>query len=376
MFKNMIYLNSYPFNSSYIRGENFKNVEMKEFLSQDFYGNKIENWLISFGILIGGIIVAKICYWIIGKYVKKLTEKTKSKLDDLLIDKLEEPVVYGIGILGFFWGFQRLHFGQGVDNFFEHVFTIVFTLNITWLIVRTVDAIVEEYIMPFVERSDSDLDDQLMPLIRKVFKLILWCLGIIIGLNNAGFDVAALIAGLGIGGLALALAAQDTVKNIFGGIMVYLDKPFRIGDRIVISGFDGIVEEIGIRSTRIRTLEGRLITIPNGQFSESPIENISREPARKIVLNLGLVYETSPEQMQQALDILKQIALDNQSVTNEPLVSFNNWGASSIGVMLVYFIEPGQDILQTQTNINLEILKQFNAAGLVFAYPTQTIYRK
>jgi MscS family membrane protein len=349
---------------------------MNEFLSQEFYGNKIENWLISFGILIGGIIVAKITYWIIGKYIKRITEKTASKLDDLLIDKLEEPVVYAIGILGFYWGFHRLHFGEGVDKFFEHVFTIVFTLNVTWLIVRTVDAIVEEYVMPFVERSESDLDDQLMPLLRKVFKLILWCMGIIIGLNNAGFDVAALIAGLGIGGLALALAAQDTVKNIFGGIMVYLDKPFKIGDRIVISGHEGFVEEIGIRSTRIRTLEGRQITIPNAQFSESPIENVSREPARKVVVNLGLTYQTSPEKMEKAMAILEEIASNNESVGEEVMVSFNSWGASALGISFVYFIQPGKDILITQTEVNLEILKRFNAEGLDFAYPTQTIYRK
>ena len=349
---------------------------MNDFLNQNFYGNKIENWLISFGILIGGIVVAKITYWIIGKYVKRLTAKTKSKLDDLLIDKLEEPVVYAIGILGFYWGFHRLHFGEGVDKFFEHVFTIVFTLNVTWLIVRTADAIIEEYIMPFVERSESDLDDQLMPLLRKVFKVIIWCMGIIIGLNNAGFDVAALIAGLGIGGLALALAAQDTVKNIFGGIMVYLDKPFKIGDRIVISGHEGFVEEIGIRSTRIRTLEGRQITIPNAQFSESPIENVSREPSRKIALNLGLTYETSPEKMEKAMTILREIASGNESVGEEVLVSFNSWGASALGISFIYFIQPGKDILITQTEVNLEILKRFNAEGLDFAYPTQTIYRK
>ncbi len=349
---------------------------MKEFLAKNFYGNTVENWLISFGILIGAIIIAKICYWAIGKYLKKLTEKTSSKLDDLLIDKLEEPVVYAIGILGFFWGFERLTFGAGVDSFFKHMFTLIFTLNITWLIVRTVDALVEEYVVPLVEKSESDLDDQLMPLIRKLFKAILWSLGIIIGLNNAGFDVAALIAGLGIGGLALALAAQDTVKNIFGGIMVYLDKPFKISDRIIISGHDGFVEEVGIRSTRIRTLEGRQITIPNAQFSESPIENITREPSRKIVLNLGLTYETNPEKMELAMNLLKQIAGEHPSTTEDILVSFNSWGDFSLGILFIYYIKPEGDILQTQTDINMAILRKFNAEGLDFAYPTQTIFRK
>lgn len=349
---------------------------MNDFLTQSFYGNTVKNWLISFGILLGAIIIAKICYWAIGKYLKRLTEKTASKLDDLLIDKLEEPVVYAIGIIGFYWGFHRLTFGEGVDKFFSHTFTVVFTLNITWLVVRTIDALVQEYIVPLVERSESDLDDQLMPLVRKIFKVILWTMGIIIGLNNAGFDVAALIAGLGIGGLALALAAQDTVKNIFGGIMVYLDKPFKVSDRIVIDGYDGFVEEVGVRSTRIRTLDGRQITIPNAHFSENPIENVTREPSRKITVQLGLTYSTTPEEIQKGLKILKEIASAHPGTAEDVLVTFNNWGDFALGIQLIYFILPGADILDTQTEINIAILRRFNEAGLEFAFPTQTIYSK
>ncbi len=349
---------------------------MKEFLAKQFYGNTIENWLISCGILLGAIIIGKILYWAIGKYVKKLTARTKTDLDDLLVDKLEEPVVYGLVILGFYWGFQRLQFGAGVDNFFSHLFIVVFTLNVTWLFVRTIDALIEEYVVPLVNKSESDLDDQLLPVLRKTIKALFWALGMIIGLNNAGFDVAALIAGLGIGGLALALAAQDTVKNIFGGIMVFIDKPFKMKDRIQINGMDGIVEEIGVRSTRLRTLEGRLITIPNAQFSDNPVENVSAEPSRKIVTNLGLTYETTPDKMEQAMQILKDIVKANPKVEDDALVSFNAWGDFAMGIMLIYFIKSPDDILGAQTEINMAILRQFNEAGLDFAYPTQMIYKK
>ena len=349
---------------------------MMEFLNQSFYGNTISSWAISLGIVVGAIIVAKICYWAIGKYVKKITAKTKSNLDDLLVDKLEEPIVYAIGILGFYWGFQRLTFGENIDTFFAHIFTFIFTLNVTWLIVRTIDAIIVEYLTPMVSKSESDLDDQLLPLLRKLFKIILWALGIVIGLNNVGFDVGAVIAGLGIGGLALALAAQDTVKNIFGGIMVYVDKPFKVGDRIQIHGYDGFVEEVGIRSTRLRTLEGRLVTLPNAHFSDEAVENVTLEPSRKVVVNLGLTYETSPEKMELAINILKEISAGNPDLEENHLVSFNNWGDFSMGIMYIYFIKPTSDILQTQTDINMAILKRFNAEGLDFAYPTQMIYKK
>ncbi len=349
---------------------------MTDFLNKTFYGNTIQNWAISFAIVLGGIIIAKILYWAIGKYIKKLTAKTKTNIDDILIDEFEEPVLYGIGLVGFYWGFNRLHFGEGIDNFFAHVFIILITLNVTWFIARLLDSLIVEYIVPLVEKSESDLDDQLLPVIRKVLKVIIWIMGIIIGLNNAGFDVGALLAGLGIGGLAFAFAAQDTIKNIFGGIMVFLDKPFKMKDRIKINGWDGTVEEIGIRSTRLRTLEGRLVTIPNGQFSDHAVENVTLEPTRKVVLNLGLTYDTTPEGMEKAMNLLKGISKNHTGTEDKVLISFNNWGDFSMGILFIYYIKKDADILETQSEVNLEILKRFNAEGLEFAFPTQTIYRK
>ena len=349
---------------------------MKEFLNKDFYGNTIQDWAISFGIILAALIIGKILYWVIGKFVKKAAAKTKSGLDDLLVDKLEEPVVYGLIIIGFYWGFQRLSFGEGIDNFFNHIFIIIIALNVTWLFVRVVDSLIEEYVVPIVSKSESDLDDQLMPVIRKTIKATLWALGLIIGLNNAGFDVAALIAGLGIGGLALALAAQDTVKNIFGGLMVFVDKPFKITDRIKVNGWDGTVEEIGVRSTRIRTLEGRLVTMPNGQFSDNAVENVTLEPSRKVVINLGLTYETSPDNMEKAIQMLKDIASNNDNIEKDVLVAFNTWGDFAMGILFIYYIKSQGDILEVQTEMNMQILRQFNDAGLEFAYPTQTIYKK
>ncbi len=350
---------------------------MGEFLTKEFYGNNIQNWLISFGIILGAIIIAKILYWFIGKFVKKLAKKTKTSLDDILVDQLEEPVVYGVGMIGFYWAVHRLEFGERVDVFFDHLFIIIITLNITWFFARIIDSLIAEYIVPFVEKSESDLDDQLLPVIRKTVKTGIWVMGIVIGLNNAGFDVAALIAGLGIGGLALAFAAQDTIKNIFGGIMVFLDKPFKMKDRIKINGWDGEVEEIGVRSTRLRTLEGRLVTIPNGQFSDHAIENVTLEPSRKVKISLGLTYETTPDQMERAMELLKEIAISNPNVEDKDIfISFNSWGDFSMGILFIYFMKKDMDIFTTQSEMNMEILKRFNGEGLEFAYPTSVVYKK
>ena len=158
--------------------------------------------------------------------------------------------------------------------------------------------------------------------------------------------------------------------------MVFIDKPFRMKDRIKVNGWDGEVEEIGIRSTRLRTLEGRLVTIPNGQFSDNAVENVTMEPTRKVKINLGLTYETSPDKMEKAIEFLEEIAKENKNLEEDILVTFNSWGDFAMGIMFIYYIKRESDIFTTQTEINMAILKKFNNEGLDFAYPTQTIYRK
>ncbi|UKN01259.1 mechanosensitive ion channel family protein [Paracrocinitomix mangrovi] len=396
------------------------------FWEKYYYGNTILDYAICLGIILGAIIVAKILYWVSSNIIKKLTAKTKTNLDDIIVDKVEEPVMFGLVIGASWWAINRLNFvkskltidryteiytsNYGVppseehleqvtqidktveavggiaqpfieypywENFVHHLFGFLVVVNVTWLIVRLLDALIEEYVVPLAEKTKSDLDDQLLPLFRKGMKVIIWALGIIIGLNNAGYDVGAIIAGLGIGGLAFALAAQDTVKNFFGGIMIFADKPFQIGDRIVIGGIEGVVEEIGIRSTRIKTLAGRQVTVPNSKFSDDAVENVDREPNRKVILNLGLTYDMNADQMQRGIDILKEIAAENKENLEEDIsVGFNAFGDFSLGIIFIYYIKKGADILQTQTDINMMILKRFADEGLDMAFPTQTIYHQ
>lgn len=347
---------------------------MNEFLTKTFYHNTIQQWAISFLFIFGAVIVAKIVYWAFGNIVKKATEKTKSRLDDIIVDMIEEPIVFGITILGIFIGMERLTFPHGFDTFLNKIYHVLVAINVTWLIARTIDALIKEYIAPWVDKSDKNLDNQLLPVIRKGLKIIIWSLGIIVALNNAGYDVGALIAGLGIGGLAFAMAAKDTVSNFFGGVTVFTDKPFKLGDRIKINGFDGTIVDIGVRSTRLKTLDNRIVTIPNAKFTDSFIENVTSEPNRKVVLNLGLTYDTPPDKMKLALEILKEINQENASTEEEALVMFNSFGDFSLGIWFAYYIKSGESILQTQTDMNLAILKKFNENGLEFAFPTQTLY--
>ena len=347
-----------------------------EFLNQEFYGNSLYNWLISLGILIGSFILVKILYWIFSNVFKRITSKTKTNIDDVLLDKLEKPLTYLVLIGGYWIAIHFLKFNDTISSVLENVAYLALVLDLTTIFSRIFDALVSEVIMPLSEKSESSFDNQLIPVIQKGVRSIIWVLGIIIGLDNIGFDITAMIAGLGIGGLALALAAQDSVKNIFAGIMIFLDKPFRLNDRIQINGHDGSVEEVGLRSTRIRTLEGRIVTIPNCTFTDNSVINVTSQPALKVKLNLGLTYDTNEEQMQNAINILEEIVKDQPQIKDDFAAGFNGFGDFSLNILFIYYVKPEGHWLDTQTLVNKEILRRFNKEGLEFAFPTQTIYKK
>ena len=199
---------------------------MPDFLTQTFYGNTINQWLLSFGIIIGAMLVGKTLYWLFANVLRRLTKKTSTKLDDIILDMIEEPIVLAATIFGVWLGLERLTFAGDVETWLGYAMQGVIILSVTWLAARLVDSLIREYLVPLAEKSENDLDDQLLPILQRSVKMAIWALGIIVALNNAGYDVGALIAGLGIGGLALAMAARDTVSNVFGGFTIFTDRPF------------------------------------------------------------------------------------------------------------------------------------------------------
>lgn len=351
---------------------------MTELLEQTYYHNTVLDWLKAAAIIIGALLLAKALYWFFNITVKKLTSKTESKLDDILVDKVEEPVVFAVAIYGIWLGLNSLHFpdDQVVHTWIERAYYILIVFNITWLFARLIDAIIEEYLVPFVENSEGSLDDQLLPILRKGIRFTIWCVGIIVGLDNAGYDVTTILAGLGIGGLAFALAAQDTVKNFIGGVTIFIDKPFKINQRVQVAEFDGTVREIGIRSTRIETLDGRIVTIPNAEIANKGICNVSSEPNRKVVNTIGLTYDTTHEQMVVAMDTLKSMPTLVEGIEENVIVNFAEFGSYSMNITFIFYIKSGSDIPTVQSEVNLKTLEKFNSLGLEFAFPTQTIYTK
>lgn len=341
---------------------------MREILDLTWHGNTTGEWGISLSVILGAILVSRLLHWFFKTQIRKLTARTKSNLDDLIIDTVEEPVLMGVVVVGIYWGLERLHMSEAAQLWVNRLYHVLIVINVTWFFARFADALIRQYLAPLAERSDNSLDDHIVPIIRRGVKLGIWIMGIVVAMDNAGYDVGAVLAGLGIGGVAMALAAKDFVANIFGGITVYADKPFKVGDRIQVGGYDGNVTDIGLRSTKIRTAAGRMVTIPNFKFTDSFVENISVEPTRRIEIGLGLVHDTSAAKMERAVDVLGEIVKNKANVLDaEYYASFSKWNEASLGITFIYFIKSGNNFWKVQDEVNREILSRFNSEGLIFA---------
>ncbi len=344
--------------------------------TQQFYNNSVGQWVTAFSIALGAWVMGKLLYWGSATMLRRLAARTTTQLDDILITTLRGPLVVLITIFGFYLGYTQLDVPPRVELWADRAFKVGLALALTWLIARLLDTMVQEYLLPKASRNETVMvDAQLVPVVRSSIKVLVWVLGLVMALNNGGYDVGALLAGIGIGGLALAMAAKDTVANIFGGITVFADKPFRVGDRIRIQDHDGVVIEVGIRSTRLRTMEGPVVVVPNHKFTDSMVENVSEELSRRVRHELGLIYETPPAKLEEAVQILEQVVNDHQDVLEaERLVSFIAFKEYSLNILFIYYIQKEADIFRTQTRIHMDVMRRFAAAGLEFAYPTQTEY--
>ncbi len=228
-------------------------------------------------------------------------------------------------------------------------------------------------------KGNNPTNKMLAPLIKQIFRIFVIALVLAyIYQTITQKPITPILASLGIAGAAIALAAQDTFKNFFGSFVLAGDKPFEIGERIVVEGHDGVVDSIGMRSTRIRTLDDHLVTIPNGHLANINIQNIGKRNFIKRVFNISLTYDTTPEKMQEALQILNQLFENHEGMNSDfpPRIYFNEFAASSLDIMIIYWYHPADywAYLDFSQKINIEILNRFNKAKLNFAFPTQTIH--
>lgn len=341
-------------------------------LGQKLLGETFENWGISFLILLGTVVIAKLVSIIYKKVITPIVQKTKNKLDDAIFNALESPLKFSIALIGLWIAIHNIstsvHYSSKIDN----AYRILIILNITWFVARLCSNLISIY---WTSASSTGRINRISPIINRTILVVIWIVGLFTALSNIGVNISAMLGTLGIGGIAFALAAQDTIKNIFGAFTILTDKPFSIGDTVRVDGHEGTIIDIGIRSTKMRNHDKRIITFPNYKMADTSVVNISAEPMRRIVMKLGLTYDTTPEQMTRAITILKEIPTKVKHVSpNDLAADFTDFADSALIITFIYFIEKRGSVSTVKSNVNMEILKAFNQAGLAFAFPTQTIY--
>lgn len=342
-------------------------------LDYELWGNTLETWGISILIILGAFVIMKLFSLFSKKVLKPLVTRSSNHLDDVIYYALESPIKFAIMLLGIWIAVHRLVYPENFVKIVDHAYRILIVLNITWVFARLFSGLLQIY---WGKRPDGQIN-KMMPIIKRTILVVVWIIGIVMALSNIGVNISALLGTLGIGGIAFALAAQDTVKNIFGAFTILTDKPFSIGDTIRVDSFEGTVIDVGVRSTKIMNYDKRIITFPNYKITDASIINISSEPMRRVVLNIGLTYDTPPEKMKEALDILKALPAKVENVSSNPsdvVAVFSEYAESALVIMYIYYIEKQGDVLGVPSNMNLAILDSFNKAGLNFAFPTRTLY--
>lgn len=288
------------------------------------------------------------------------------------------PYCLMLFLAGFQLGAQFLIIPEWANALLNTMISVLWAFGLFWLAFNEVEML-DVWMMHRAGHTATAMDEMLAPLIRKSVRITIFMLGllqVITMLSNK--SMTSVIAGLGVGGLAVALAAQETIKNYFGSILIFADKPFEVGDRILVDGFDGPVEKVGMRSTRIRTLEGHLVTIPNGILSNKSIENIGKRNSIRRILNLGITYGTPPDKVDRAVKILREILDKHEGMPADlpPRIYFSDFKDSALNLNVTYWFQPPDywRFMEFNEKVNREILRRFNEAGISFAFPTTTVH--
>lgn len=343
----------------------------------------LPDWMLFLVVFALALVLGKLASFLIETKLKALAKKTKSEFDDVLLDAISGPLMVLFVLGGLYAGFPYLSefFDASSIGFVQHVLQIALILDLAWFLVKIFDGIVQHFLRPLSAKAPSKFDDHLVGIVSKIGKFLIIAIALLVVLSEFGFDVTAIIAGLGIGGIAIAFAAQSTIADVFGGFSIYTSKPFKIGDVVAFGTLKGTVKEIGLRYSRIIDFDNRLITVPNSTIAKENVMNWSSEPSRRVVTSLSLVYETSPEKIEQAIEIVKSVIAGNPNCQKDGLASFEEFKDYYLSLRVIYYITPSDNFreytehsLAAKNAVNLEIKKRFKKAGIEFAYPTQSVY--
>lgn len=345
---------------------------MTQFLTRMYFGNSIQNWLISLSILLAGILMIAIFKRVVLKRLKFWAFRSETTIDDFLISNFEKSVVPLTYLAIFHLALNLLAIGPKAASVL-HVATLLY---ITFFVLRLITSVVQKFIFSFIKsHENSDTEEKQAKGLILIINIIIWILGIVFIIDNLGYNVTTLITGLGIGGIAIALAAQTILGDLFSYFVIFFDRPFEIGDFIIVEDKMGTIEYIGIKTTRIRTLSGEQLICSNTYLTNSRVHNYKRMEQRRIVFKLGVTYQTSTELVKMIPSIVNEIIESTKDVRLDR-GHFSGFGTFSLDFEFVYYILSAEYnvFMDKQQEIYLEILARFETEGIDFAYPTQTLF--
>ncbi len=352
---------------------------LQQLIDETVLGISLLRLIIAFVILFLALLLKRVIAHLFTKIIFKAAQKTSTKMDDILLQQLNKPAEFLVVIIGLYIAIEILQLPKqptDLDHLARNGLQVLLTFNLAWFSYNMV-ALVEHWLSYWAEATESALDDHLVPFVRKSLRVFIVFLAILFLVQNLGYSVSGLLASLGLGGLAVALAAKDSLSNIFGSLMILLDRPFTIGDWIKAGAMEGVIEDIGFRSTRIRTFSKTLITVPNSVLMNMSIDNFSQMPKRRIKLTVGVTYDTSPAQMRQAVAAIKQMLREHPAIHQDFfLVNFTDFGASSLDIMVYCFTTSTVwgEYLDAREDVCLKIMETLEELGLEVAFPSQTLY--
>jgi small-conductance mechanosensitive channel len=344
---------------------------MNTFLNYTLWGNTIRTWIIALGIIVVAFLLIRLLKSVLLTKLKRFSERSANHLDDLFVTLLEKvgmPLLY---ILAVYLGAQYPQTSEKVHRIMSGALMVV----ITWSVLRLITSLIGVSFRRYMEGRSGELREKQGRGILMIINIVLWIVGLVFLIDNFGYNITTIITGLGVGGIAIALAAQAILGDLFSYLVIFFDKPFEIGDFIIVDDKLGTIEYIGIKTTRIRTLSGEQLICSNSALTSSWVHNYKRMERRRIVFSFGVVYQTPVEKVKRIPLIVKGI-IEAQSQTQFDRAHFLKFGDSCLDFEVVYnVLDPYYNIyMDKQQAINLALMEKFETEGIEFAYPTQTLY--
>ncbi len=343
------------------------------FWNRILFGNPLSDWAIAIGIIVASFALIKILRGPVLKKLKKWSQETKITFDDFIVMAIEKSVIPFLYFAAIFAAFDYLTFNTRTTN----IINVAKLFILTYFILKLITSAIQYSIFSFLEKQEnSDIKKKQARSLIIILKGVVWILALVFLVNNLGYNVTTIITGLGIGGIAVALAAQAVLGDFFSYFVIFFDRPFEIGDFIIVDDkVIGAIEYIGIKTTRIRAISGEQIVCSNKDLTDSRVHNYKKMMRRRVVFSIGVIYQTTAEQMKKIPGIIKSIIESTENATFDRS-HFSAFGDFSMNFETVYFIEsPDYNMyMDAQQEIYLEILQTFEKEKIEFAYPTQTLF--